>query len=348
MKKLAVYGLACGLILTALAGCTKIGPPVAGSAKAEQMLTLLPKDTSGVIIIDIHRAMNLDIVVKALKENARAEMLQKFIQKSGIDPQKDVFFLAIGIRGSGEARSGVGIVNLKYAKDALLAKLKDNEAKFGETVYEGVPTISVEEEDGGKPMLGAFLDASNIAIGPEADVKAVIDGMKKGESAVANAELMAQIKGATKTALAWGVFAFKPEEIKKMIESAPMLGSLASLKGVLLGFDYKNKILDAEFKIITADAGKNKEIADMLNGFRAMGSLAAGEKPEIGELMNKIEITSGADNVRIHAALPEQLLDKLGKMAETEIMNKLGGAKIEEPAKNEEKKEDKKAEEIKK
>ena len=111
-----------------------------------------------------------------------------------------------------------------------------------------------------------------------------------------------------------------------------------------MAFDYSNKILDMEIKAVTSDAGKNKEIADMLNGFKAMGSMAAGDKPEVGELLGKIEITSAADNVRLHAAVPEVLLNKLGKMAQTEIMNKMGGVKPQEPAKGEEKK----AEEIKK
>jgi hypothetical protein len=349
------------------------------------MLTMLPKDTMGVIIIDVNRAMNTEVVSKALKEGENAQKYQETIKKLGIDPQKDVYFVAIGLNGSisGGTTSGVGVLNLKYSKDALLAKMKEEGAKFTEGAYEGVATVSVaegekeepenqkaeeaekkdagEKKEGGekaeaaekptqavapeKIMMGAFLDASNIAVGPEKEVKAVIDVLKKkAENATANAELMAQIKGVNKNAMAWGVFAFKPEDVKKMVESTPMLSSLASLKALILAFDYSNKILDIEIKAVTSDAGKNKEIADMLNGFKAMGSMAAGDKPEVGELMGKIEITSAADNVRIHAVLPEELLNKLGKMAKTEIMNKMGGVKVEEPAKGEEKK----AEEIKK
>ena len=149
---------------------------------------------------------------------------------------------------------------------------------------------------------------------------------------------MASIKNVNKNAMAWGVFAFKPEDVKKMVEATPMLSSLSSLKALILAFDYSNKVLDAEIKAVTSEAGKNKDIADMLTGLKAMGGMMAGEKPEVGELLGKIEITSGADNVRIHAAIPEELLNKLGKMAQTEIMNKMGGVKPEEPAKADEKK----------
>jgi hypothetical protein len=313
---------------------------------------------------------------KALKEGANAAKYQEAIKKLGLDPQKDVYFLAIGMIGGlgGADMSGVGVLNVKYNKDTLLANMKAEGAKFTEGVYEGVPTVTVvegEKEDSGsdkaeeaekkdaaekketaekaekpaeaavpeKVMMGAFLDASNIALGPEKEVKAVIDVLKKkAENAMANPDLKAQIKGVNKNAMLWGVFAFKAEDVKKMVAATPMLSSLASLKALVLAFDYANAVLDVEIKAVTADAGKNKEIADMLNGFKAMGSMAAGDKPEVGELLGKIEITSAADNVRLHAAVPEELLKKLGKMAQSQIMNKLGGVKTEEPAKGEEKK----------
>ena len=382
MKKLSLYALAFALVLTAFAACSKVGAPTAGSAKATDMLSMLPKDTTGVILIDVNRALNTEVMSKALKEGEHAAKYQEAIKKLGLDPQKDVYFLAIGMIGGlgGAEMSGVGVLNVKYNKDTLLANMKAENAKFTEGVYEGVPTVLVtegEKEDAasekaeeaekkdagekkeaaekaekpaepaapGKAMMGAFLDASNIAIGPEKEVKSVIDVLKKkAENATANVDLMAQVKSVNKNAMAWGVFAFKAEDVKKMVESTPMLSSLASLKGLALAFDYANAVLDIDIKMITSDAGKNKEIADMLNGFKAMGNMAAGDKPEVGELLNKIEITSAADNVRLHAAVPEELLKKLGKIAQSQIMNKMGGVKTEEPAKIEEKK----PEEIKK
>jgi hypothetical protein len=382
MKKLSVYALSLALLLTAAAACSKIGGSAA-SAKAVEMVSLMPQGTSGVFVIDVNRLLNTEVAAKALKEGENAVKYQEAIKKLGLDPQKDVHVLAVGLVGSmgGGEMSGVGILNVTYNKDTLLASMKAEGGKFIEGVYEGVATVLIpegEKEDAEKAepaekkdaekkegeektekpaepvtpaaepqkaMMGAFLDASNIAIGPEKEVKAVIDVLKKKTpGASANPELMAQVKAVNGKAMVWGVFAFKPEDVKKMVEATPMLSSLASLKGLLLAFDYSNKVMDMEIKAITSDAGKNKEIADMLNGFKAMGSMAAGEKPEVGELLGKIEITSAADNVRIHAAIPEELINKLGKMAQSEIMNKMGGVKTEEPAPVEEKK----AEEIKK
>ncbi len=389
MKRTFAITLCLAVILLVNGACTKGGVPVAGTAKATDMLSLLPQSVSGVLVIDVKRGMELSFVDKALKEPGNTSKLQEFIQKTGIDPKKDVYLAAIGIIGglNGEP-TGVGILNLKYNKATLMAKMKEMpDVKFTEGVYEGITTLTgleveipapkeekVESTEGiesqgetpaggetkpqeetppaqeptepvkiEKPTVAAFLDASNIAFGPEAEIKAVIDILvKKAKSAKDNAELMSLVKKANSSALVWGVYAFKPEDVKKMVESTPMLSSLSSLKAMILSFDYVNKILDVDLKALTADAGKNKEIADMLTGFKAMGSMASGEKPEVGELLSKIEITSGADNVRIHAALPEELIEKLGKMAEAEIASKLGGE-----VKSEEPKPEKKTEEIK-
>jgi hypothetical protein len=377
MKKAAVWTLVLALGLLSLGACQKGGGP--GAAKVQDILNLMPKDVAGVVFIDINKAMAIEFVAKALAEPKNAEGLQEFITKTGLDPRKDISYLALGMTGKltggeGSSPSGFGILNLKYDKAALLAKMKENQAKFIEGEYEGIATIEIIEkaeevkpeepavgedkpaeqtppvegtdvapeaepqmelsvpETPEKPMMGAFLDASNIAIGPVDDVKAVCDVVKKkAGSAKDNPELAALLKTAKKTAMIWGVIPFKPEDVKKMVESTPMLSSLSSLKAMVMHMDYANKTLDLAFKAVTADAGKNKELADMLTGFKSMGALAAGEKPEIGELLGKIEISSGADNVTIKALLPEELLVKLSKVVESEVKDKIGGGlKIDE------------------
>jgi hypothetical protein len=52
-------------------------------------------------------------------------------------------------------------------------------------------------------------------------------------------------------------------------------------------------------------------VADALTGIKSFGAMAAGEEPEIGELLNAIQITSGDDHVKIFAEIPEELIKKL-------------------------------------
>jgi hypothetical protein len=54
-------------------------------------------------------------------------------------------------------------------------------------------------------------------------------------------------------------------------------------------------------------------MAAALNGFKALGAGAAAKEPLLGELLNKIEISSEADHVKINASIPEELLRNLSE-----------------------------------
>ena len=70
----------------------------------------------------------------------------------------------------------------------------------------------------------------------------------------------------------------------------------------------------------------------MLTGFKALGAMGSSEKPEIGEFLNKIEISSSPDNVKLFVDMPEALLEKLGQDMEKQVKSKLEGLKpAEEP-----------------
>jgi len=337
MKKFIVGSLSLAVLIAAFAACGgKPGLPVAGSAKADDMLTLIPKTAEGVFVIDLKRMLNIAFVDESLKTGDDAAKYKEFIEKTGIDPQKDVFLAAIGISQAAGAEGkpaaqAAGVVNLKYDQAKVLAAIKEKSPELQESVYEGVPIFTAPETDGSAPVYGAFLDDSNIAVGVEAGVKSIIDVFKgKAESALKNSTLMDLVKTANKTALAWSVFSFSPEQIKQMTESTPMLQSLDALKALMIYVDDKNKGLQAEIKAISSDAAKNKELADMLTGLKAMGSMGVSEKPEMGELLNKIEISSGADYIKIFVDLPEALMKKLGEEAKKQVESKLEGKKTEE------------------
>ena len=336
MKKAVVGLLTLVLLVMAFAACgKKAGIPVAGSANAEDLLTLIPKNVQAVFVIDVHRGMNIPFVDKALKTGDDAAKYQETIVKLGMDPQKDVFFAAIGLSQATSAEGktipqGAGVINLKYDRAKIVDQIKQENPNFKEDVYEGVTIFTVPGKDE-TPMYGAFLDASNVALGTEAGVKAVIDVMKgKAESALKNADLMKLVKAINKTALLWNVTTFTPEQVKQMTEATPMLGSLKALQAVTMFIDDKNKGLQIEIKALSSDAAKNKEIADMLTGFKALGSMGSSEKPELGEFLDKIEISSSPDNVKIYIDMPEDLLNKLGQEMEKQVKSKLEGMKAEE------------------
>jgi hypothetical protein len=75
----------------------------------------------------------------------------------------------------------------------------------------------------------------------------------------------------------------------------------------------------------------------MLTGFKALGAGASAKNPDVGELLNRIEISSGPDFVKINAGLPEDILQRLTKSAAQKVegMIKPSEEPKEEPAEEE-------------
>jgi hypothetical protein len=312
MKKLSVMSIILVLFLALLISCAPKPPaPKAGSAKVDDMLTLIPKDVQGVFFVDVHQAISTEFVDKTLKEEDTYEKYQEFVKETGIDPKKDMYFVAVGLTRGIEKKEqeGVAILNLRYDKDTLLAKVKKEEGELQEEDYHGIMLYSWEDGD---EKVGAFLDDSNIAFGNEEVVKTVIDiYQRKTENVLKNQELVSLINQTNKEAIFWGAILIPPEVMQKTATQNPMFSAFEAVTAAALYFDYKNKNIIAEIKMMSEDETKNKQIVDALNGIKAMGAMAAAKEPDVGELLDKLEISSGPDHAKIYASIPEELIDKL-------------------------------------
>lgn len=323
MKKLTALGIVLVFVLFSLSSCKKeAAAPKAGQASVGDMLRLVPEDAIGVISIDIHRAMSTEMADKAIKESEDYQKYQEFIQMTGIDPQKDIYFVAVALTEATKEAEGGAIINMKFDKEALIkvakAKAEEEGQQIKEEDYSGIPVYTLWQEKG-KPAYFAFLDDSNITIGNDVVVKSIIDVVQKRKENVFKNEALSDLIAKTdKNAMVWGAILIPPEAMNKVASQNPMMASLQSISAASLAFDYKNKNVIAEIKVISSDEEKNKQVAEMLNGFKALGSMASSQKPEIGELINNIEITSAPDHVKIYAKVPEELINKLKEKKEAE------------------------------
>ena len=317
MKRITSIGLVLCLALFCFVACKKdAGAPKAGTAKAEDLLNLIPVDVQGVFFVDVNKAMSTEFANKMIQENEDYQKYQEFVEKSGIDPQKDIYYVAVGIAGDleGENQEGVAVVNMKYDPETILGLIKEKaaeeEQELTEDEYEGATLYKVWEE--GKPVAFSFIDESNIVAGNEVHVKSVLDVLnKKKDNVFKNEGLSAILDKTNKDAILWGAILLPPETMEKAASSNPMMGALKSISAISLYFDYKNQNFIAEILAMGPDADSNKQVAEALTGFKSFGAMAAGEKPEIGELLNAIQISSGDDHVKIYAEIPEELIKKL-------------------------------------
>lgn len=350
MKTPLRIGLAI-LLAISLVSCAQQGSLKAGSATSKSMLQLIPAASRAVLMVDVHRSLTAEAAQNALKDPKAKEKYDEFVKMAGIDPAKDVYFLALGLSAaqSDGNRDGAVVVNLRYDKAALLAKIKEKAKDLQEEDYHGVMIYKGPGKPGSKGMspAGAFLDDSNIVIGSDKFVRAVIDlYQKKADPVGKSPEMKPLLKVVNTAATFWAASAIPQEMVKQAAEKNPMLKNLVGLTGLTLSFDYANRNLVVEVQGLGGTKEQNKALADMLTGLKGMGTLVADKQPILGEMLKTIEISSGADNVKIYASIPEELLEKAQKMAQ----DKLGGlVQINPQAPKEEKKpETKEGAEIKK
>lgn len=275
-------------------------------------------NAKGVFFVNVNQAMSIEAADKAIKENKDYKKLEEFVEMTGIDPQKDIYYAAIAMTGDlgKKEEKGVAIINLKYDKEKIVTLMKakmaeEEDVEIEEEEYSGMTIYEIEKEDD-EDISFSFLDDSNIVAGSDGEVKTVIDiYQKKADNIFKNQALSELLAKTNKDTLFWGALLIPTEAVDQATAENPMLSNLKDLKAATMNFDYKNMNMIAEIKLMSTNSEKNDQIAKMLDGLKAMGGMMATEKPEIGELLNKIEITSTLEHVKIYASLPQDLLEKL-------------------------------------
>ncbi len=329
MRKKIALSLAISLILFSFISCEKkITPPKAGTAAPTDMLNLLPADSQGVLFANIHQAMSLEMITQSIGKHKSAKKYFEFIEKTGIDPKEDIYYLAVSIaaKDPDAVQKVAAVVNLKYNRDSLLEFIKtqtqeEKEQEFTETDYNGY-TIYTMEEDGEERGF-AFLDDSNIVAGNLSGIQSVLDIVNnQGENIFKNEKLSSLLKETNKETLFWGSFIVPQEAVEEASIKNPMFQNLKSVSGVIVNFDYKDKSFLFDVNMKSSDPEKNEQLAKALNGIIGFASMSAQEKPELGELVNKIQVTPGQDNVKVSADIPEELIQRISELSQQEETEK--------------------------
>jgi hypothetical protein len=332
MKKAATFGLA--VLLTVL-GASCAPQATTGAAAGEALIKLMPKGTTGVMAIDVRRAMGTEAAKKTLQDPKAKEKYDEFVKMSGIDPMKDVAYVGIGLTGTmANLKEGGVIINMKYDQARIRALIKEKAPESTEEAYNGIPVFSnLDGSETEKTTRAAFLDATHIVLGSENGVKAIIDVRQKKAESIGKDPLMASVlKKVDKSGFAWGAFVVPQDMVKKAVASSPQLKVLEGFTAMTMSFDYRLSAFVADIRAHGGTKEQNENLASTLNGFKSLGAMFAAQEPLAGEALNGVEISAGADYTRLSINLPQEVLDKLGKMAESKAGDYIKDKKKDEPA----------------
>jgi len=326
MKKFFMTTSISVLVLTLLliSGCggekgTSTGTGSSGGGM--NLLTYLPDSASGVFTLNFTEVAKLELFDKMIKDaEAKADTepgkafknYQDFVDKTGIDPKKDIHGVAVAILGTlgAEEPDAVVVINLNYDKNKITAILKQEKVEFTEEMYKDIAILSVKEDS--DQNVFAFVSDSVVAAGKIDGVKKVIDLSKgEGQSVMANARLKPYIEKFS------GMISFViefPEDAKKVHQS-PMGGAIDLTRAeVVLGeFNFSGSAYTGEISLICANEEGNNQLVTTLNGFKGVAGMMG---PEAAEIASKIELTASADKVTLSFDIPQELLEKFQKKME--------------------------------
>ena len=143
---------------------------------------------------------------------------------------------------------------------------------------------------------------------------------KKKENVFKNEGFSSFLTKIDKEAIFWGAALIPTDTMNEVISEKPELVILEAVNAASISLDYKNANIIADLKIMSSDPMKNQELADNLNGYKTMAALIQIQDLNMAEILDRIEITSFPDHVKIYTSFPEDLpqtiIDKL-KMEKT-------------------------------
>jgi hypothetical protein len=290
----------------------------AGEGGEMDLFSLLPDNAAGVFSVNFKKMAQLDFFDKIIKEAEKEktkkpgelfENYQDFVDKTGIDPKKDIHAMAFGLYGEfGAAEPDtVFLANLNYTQNTLLAIIKEKAPGFAEETYNGVSVYKFKDEKGNDMAL-SFLSENIIAAGRPDLLMKVIDLHKgKGQSITANETMKPHFKKIKSGAIATFVFGF-PQDFKKVHDSGMFKMDLTKAEAIIGYLDYASKTWTGEITMISHNEEANQELVSTLNGFKMM---AGAGGPEVAEVVNNMDLKASADSVKLTVTITDELMDKL-------------------------------------
>jgi hypothetical protein len=303
----ASWGL-IGLALVAGWGVGRCGATSLGPLPAEALR--LPQGSRFVMGLDVRRFVAGEFYKRFAgpKAPARPQSFDELVQKTGIEPERDVdrVFFAGGLGEDG--RRGVLLALGRFDAARLDKALKERYPDLA-TRTVGRQTLRVLS---GPPRSTAvaLLSPSALAMGPAEDVESLLAGKDPGIAS--NARLAPLIRAIDNPPTFWMVGDGSALEMAG--RSAPGAGGmpmgLPSIDSLVVTSDVDPQV---SFKAVAQAAEEKgaRALGDMLNGFLALAAFQAQQKPALHELPSAVKVERQGTRVTLSGELPHDMLAAL-------------------------------------
>ena len=284
----------------------------------KDVFTVMPQDTDFIFALNISKGLKTEYIKekegKFIRELLNVEKNKKeyddFVKETGIDPEKDINYII----GCGkDINSGV-LIGVEHSIEKIKNYVKSKKINYSEIKYKNIPILklNISNPSNNKIYYLSSLTDNLLIIGEKSFTEKIIDVFKGEEkSLLNNTKIMKRIDEMDTSSIAWGFFDFNNMLFKKFEDKGKNFGiETDSFNILLFQIDYNDSKLTGDFKILSNNPETNKKTVDILNGIKAMISMAKGK---ISELTNYVNFSSSDDKIILNFSIPRQFLDKLEK-----------------------------------
>jgi hypothetical protein len=303
------------------------GLPIAADDSLEE-LAYVPAEATLVAYADVQAVMNSELRkhVKALvPTEGRGQ--NEFRDETGIDIEHDVdrVVAAVGPRPA-DATTGDDVAKARELSVAIVSgrfdvsRIEGAARQRGATVaeYKGVRLVT-STQDNRRGGAVAFIKPGMVLVGSDQSVKQAIDDRAAGRGIGSNTAMMQRIGEAKAGSNAWAV---------GRADHLPMYGSVNLPNGLssqlpalewFTASGHFNGGLTATLRTEARDELAAKNLRDVIQGVVAFGRLQAGQRPEMGALLNSLQLGGAGKTVTLSFAVPGELLEKLSSKSTTAV-----------------------------
>lgn len=294
------------------------GLPIAADDSVDE-LAYVPAEATLVAYADVRAIMNSELrkhVKSLVPTQGRGQ--DQFRDETGIDLEADVDRVVAAMVSAPSGQAGAGRHESREHSVAIVsgrfdaARIEGAARQRGATVedYKGIRLVSsTREQDHGGAV--AFVKPGTVVVGSVQSVRKAIDDRAAGRGIGSSADMMQRITEAKAGANAWAV-----GRADTMVQhaAAGLPQGLSSQLPALEWFTasgHFNGGISATLRTEARDEPAAKSLRDVIQGIVALGRLQAGQRPEMGVLLNSLQLGGTGTSVTLSFTVPAELLEKL-------------------------------------
>jgi hypothetical protein len=305
----AVAGLVAGLTLYS----SFVANAAIGTLPAA--VKYFPADSQAIVGINVRAFLNSPFYAKIeAKRGAQVGAeLAEFIEKTGVDPRRDVDYVVAGGRNLGGGKGNgaaiaIGNFNFEAIQTFIRSKSVPIEVKYNDAVVYMIPEHSGTQLEKGV----AFLSTSEMALGDLESLKGILD-VRAGKPGVrSNETLAAMLEELDSKAMFW--FAGDTANIMSKSPVSSPIGDKISAIQCIFGALNLDDTIAGRITATARDEESATKLADVVKGLIALGTLASDQRPEaagLKDLITGVSIAQEKNRIHLSVNFPADVLERL-------------------------------------